>query len=154
MPRFAARLCRFAVFSQQLFFRRPALLPQRVQLKCVKLGPFGGELRFDVPGKREIDVIAAEQYVLANGDPVQLQFTLALGHRDQREIGSAAADIDHQDQIAHPDAIAPIWVTLQPCIKGRLRLFEENYIRVASFLSGALRQFAGDRIERSGNRHQ
>ena len=59
------------------------------------------KLLLEMPRQREIHIVAAEQDVFAHGDALELQFACLLGHRDQREIGGAAADVDHQDQIAH-----------------------------------------------------
>ena len=105
-------------------------------------------------GQREIDVVAAEQDVFADGDAFELQFAGLLGDRDQREIGGAAADIDHQNQIALLDALAPVGMPLDPGVEGGLRLFEHGDVPVAGSLGGLAGQFARDGVERSGHGDQ
>ena len=51
-----------------------------------------------------------------------------LGDGDQREVGGAAADIHHQNQIAHVHALAPVGMALDPGVEGGLRLFEQRQI--------------------------
>ena len=70
---------------------------------CCRLSmrvPFSREPLRHHAGEREIDVVAAEQDVLADRDAAQRQFAVALGDGDQGEIGGAAADIDDQDEVA------------------------------------------------------
>ena len=85
---------------EQLFLGHAAVVPQRLQLQAVDLRallrqPVGHQAR-----QRQVDIVAAQQDVLAYGNPVQRQFAALLGHGDQREIRGAAADIDDQDQVA------------------------------------------------------
>ena len=89
------------VLGEQPLLGQAALLPERMQLHGVQLGSFGGELLLEMPGQRQIDIVAAQQNVFAHGHALERQFSGLLGHRDQREIRGAAADVDHQNQIAH-----------------------------------------------------
>ncbi len=77
-----------------------------------------------------------------------------LRHRNQREIGGAAADVDHQDQVAHLDPLAPVRVAFDPRVEGRLRLFQQGQVLIAGLLRGLQRQFARHRIKGSRHRHQ
>ena len=54
-------------------------------------------------GQRQIDVVASEKDVFPYRDPLKLQFTGLFRYRDEREIGCAAADIDHQHEVALVD---------------------------------------------------
>ena len=92
---------------------------------------FFGSCVGNVMRQRGIDVVAAEQDVIAHRDPLQRDLAVLFLHRDQREIGGAAADVDHQDQIAHADPLAPIRIPLDPGIEGGLRLFQQDDVAIA-----------------------
>ena len=81
----------------------------------------------DLMGQGQIHVVAADQNMVADGDPPQAKLAFLFGHADQREIGRAAADVANQQRIADfqfaPPAIAPI---RQPGIHRRLRLFQQH----------------------------
>ena len=79
------------------------------------------------------------------------QFAVALRNGDQGEVGSAAADIHHQNQIAHADTLAPVGMPLHPGVKRGLRLFEQGNILEAGLFGRFERQFARHRVE--GGRH-
>ena len=147
-------LALLVVLREQPLLGQPALLPQRVQLHRVELGPFGGQLLLQMPGQREIDIVASQQDVLAHRHALQRQFSGLLGNRDQREIRGAAADVHHQNQIAHRHALAPIGMPLDPGVERGLRLFEQQQILVAGFFGGFQRQLARHGIERRGHGHQ
>ncbi len=85
-------------------------------------------------GEREIDIVAAEQDVIAHRDAVEAQFAVRFGDGDQREIGGAAADIDHQNEIADGDALPPIGMAFDPGVEGGLRLFEQGDVLIAGLL--------------------
>ena len=110
---------------QQLFFGHAAVVPQGLELAAVEARALFGQALRNRAGQRQVDVVAAQQNVLAHGHAVERQFAPALGDRDQREVGGAAADIHHQDQIAHLHALAPVGVAFDPGIEGGLRLFEQ-----------------------------
>ncbi len=97
--------------------------------------PFSASRCATSAGQRQIDVVAAQQDVLAHRDAFERQLAPRFGHRDQGEIGGAAADIDHQDQIAHLHALAPVGVPLDPGIEGGLRLFEQGDVLVAGLFA-------------------
>jgi hypothetical protein len=92
--------------------------------------------------------------VLAHGDAIEREFALAAGDGDQGEVGGAAADVHHQDQIAHSHAFAPVGVAFDPGVESGLRLFEQCEIAVAGLNGGFQRQFARHRIEGSRHRYQ
>jgi hypothetical protein len=140
-------LALLAIGFEQTFLRQAALLPERVQLHGVELGALCGELLLQMTRQREVDVVAAQQDVLAHGDAIQLQIARLLGDGDQCEIGSAAADVDHQDEIANLNALAPIGMALDPGIESRLRFLQEQEILVAGQLGGLERQFTRNRVE-------
>ena len=98
-----------------------------------------GEFSGDRVGEGEIDVVAAEQDVLADGHALELQFAVLFGDGDEREVGGAAADIDDEDEIAFVDALPPVGMALDPGVEGGLRLFEQGEVFEAGGLGGALR---------------
>ena len=50
--------------------------------------------------EREVHVVAAEQDVLADRDALEREVAVALRDGDQAEVGGAAADVAHEDQVA------------------------------------------------------
>ncbi len=83
---------------------------------------------------------------------LQLKFTVLFRHRDQREVGGAAADVHYQNQIARRNLLAPIVVAFDPGVEGSLRFFEDRDIRKPSGMRGPLCQFTRRSIE--GRRHR
>ncbi len=65
------------------------------------------EALLEQAGERQVHVVAAEQDVLADGDALEGEVAVALGHGDQAEVGRAAADVADEDQVADRDAPAP-----------------------------------------------
>ena len=116
---------------EQFLLGRPAIRPQLQMLPGIDARAFFGQPLRHHPGQRQVDVVAAQQDVLAHGHAVQRQLAPRFRNRDQGEIGGAAADVHYQDQIAHLHALAPVGVALDPGIEGRLRLFEQRDILVA-----------------------
>ena len=74
------------------------------------------ELARDDVREREVHVVAAEQDVLADRHAMQFEIAVALDHRDQRQVGRAAADVDAQDQVADLHLLTPaaqlFWIQL------------------------------------------
>ena len=147
-------LAKLGAGLQQLFLRDAAVAPECLELPAVDARAFLRQPLRNRARQRQVDVIAAQQNVLAHGHAIEGEFALALGDRDQGEVGSAAADIHHQDQIAHLHALAPVGVAFDPGIERGLRLFEQGEIPVAGLLGGFERQLARHRIERSRHRYQ
>ncbi len=119
----------------------------------IGLGALRGELARDHVREREVHVVAAEQDVFADRHAMQFEIAFAFDHRDQREVGRAAAHVDHEDDVADLDLLAPLAVALlDPAIQRRLRFFEQRHAAVARGLGRFGGQFACGRIERGGNR--
>ena len=97
-----------------------------MQLHGIEFGAFGRQLLFQMPRECEIDIVAAKQDMLSHRDAFQREFARLFGYRDQREVRGAAADIDHQNQVANSNALAPIGVPLDPGIERSLRFFEQQ----------------------------
>ena len=147
-------LLRLRAGLQQLFLGDAAVGPQRQVLPAVDPGALLGQALRHHAGQREIDVVAAQQNVIADRDAVQREFAVRLGDGDQREVGGAAADIDDQDEVAHRNALAPIGMALDPGVEGRLRLFEQGDVLIAGLLRGFQGQFARHGVEGRGDGDQ
>ena len=119
---------------EQFFLGDAAVGPQRLMLAAIDPGALFREPLGHDTGEREIDIVAAQQNVIADRDAVEAQFAVRFGDRDQREIGGTAADIDDQDQVAHGDALAPIGVAFDPGVEGGLRFFEQGDVLIAGLL--------------------
>ena len=86
--------------AEERFLREPRLVPQPVQLPGVDSVPLLLEPLLQHARQREIHVVAAEQDVLADGDALEAQLAVLLGHGDQAEVGRAAADVADEHEIA------------------------------------------------------
>ena len=146
------RLCRGVRIAQQDFLGRATGIGQGAQLPCVEPGVLGSQFSGHDMGQCQVHVVAAKQDVIPHGDPVQFQIAVAFDHRDQRKIAGAAADIDHQDDVARFGLLAPAACAgLYPVVQRRLRFFEQGQRLEAGRPGGFGRQFARRRIERGGN---
>ncbi len=83
-PRIVTGCSRFWLpVSSSFSLAKPALLPERVQLHGVQFRALRRELLLQVAGQRQVDVVAAQQDVLAHGHALQGQFARVFGDRDQ-----------------------------------------------------------------------
>jgi hypothetical protein len=149
-PRAAGRdgdrhLVRRRVAEQRLLGQATGV-DQPVPLQRVEpLAAAGGEPLFDQLGQRQIDVVAAEQQVIADRDAREP----AVGvDADQREVGGAAADVEHQHAIAGRQRPRDAAVGVDPRVERRLRLLEQHHRGQAGLLRGQRRQLAGRLVER------
>ena len=100
-------------------------------------GPLPGlqlaDLLLDVLGQRQVEIVAAEDQVVADGHAMELDFApFAAADANQREIGRAAADVANQDLLARRHQPLPIvGVGVDPSVKGRLRLLDQHHPRQA-----------------------
>ena len=62
------------VRGQRRLLRPPALRDQHVPLAGGEFPAVRLQLRFEVVGEGEVEVVAAEDQVLADGDPVEADF--------------------------------------------------------------------------------
>ena len=65
--------------------------------------PCVGEPRAHRVRERQVHVVAAEQDVIADRDPLEGERAALLADRDQREVGGAAADVADEHDVADPD---------------------------------------------------
>src|SRR5207248_834995 len=96
------------VSIKQLFLGDAAVRPKLLVLAAVDTRAFLGETLRHHTREGQIDVVAAEEDVLADRDAIERELAAALGDGDQAEVGGAAADIDDEDQVADLNALAPV----------------------------------------------
>src|SRR3954470_21609606 len=110
---------------------------------------FPFEALLDDACEREVHVVAALQYVIANGDALEREVAVVLADEDQAEVGGAAADVAHQQQVAHAKRPAPgLARAVDPRVAGSLRLLEQGYAREAGVGRSPKRQLASLFVER------
>ncbi len=72
-------------------------------------------------GQGKIEIVAAEQKVLADGGSLKLQLAVDQASAHQAEVGRAAADVADQNQFAIPEVFASLsqcaWIGRDPCIE-------------------------------------
>ena len=136
---------------QQRFFGRARRMGERPELPRVQVLAFVLEPGLHDVGEREVHVVASEQDVVANGDALERECTIAIADFDEREVGRASADVDDEDDVSHRHIVAPGVATLSdPVVQRSLRLFEQDRrFFEASEFGRFDRQLASDRIERS-----
>jgi hypothetical protein len=106
---------------------------------------------FDGTGEREIDIVAAQEDVFADGDAFEGEFAIGFADGDEREIGGAAADVDDEDEGAGVDAFAPVGMAFEPGVESGLGFFEENEIGKAGAAGGVFGEGAGGGVEGGGD---
>ena len=149
------RVFRVGGVTEQRFFREPGLVPEAVQLPGVDLVAGGFQALLEQPRQREIHVVAAEQDVLADGHALERQVAVALGDRNQAEVGGAAADVADEHEIADLDAAAPrVAERVEPGVEGGLGFFEQRHVAQAGALRRPERQLARLLVERGRHGQQ
>ena len=61
---------------EQLFLRKPAVVPERLELEAIDFRTARRKLRRHGVGQREIDIIAAEQNVIAHRNAIERQLSV------------------------------------------------------------------------------
>ncbi len=104
--------------------------------------------------EREVDVVAAEQDVVADRDALDRGLAALLRRQlEQAEVRGAAADIDHEHmmriRLGAPGLPA---VPLQPPVEGGLRLLQQAHaFGVAGLSGGGEREALRGGVERGGH---
>ena len=132
-----------------------------VPLRPGKLAPFPGEPRFHKMRDSKVDIIAAQQDMVAHRHAPDLwdPTSTVLAQFEEAEISRAPTDIDHQHMKLPGVAILQLMpkfarriVLFQPAVEGCLRLLDQpDAIRKARLLSGGDCQPLCGRVERGWN---
>ena len=101
-------------------------------------------------GQRQIEIVAAEDQVVADGHAVELHLAaFAAADANQREIGRAAADVADQDFLAGRDLPLPVvGVGIDPGVESGLRLLDQHHPRQSGQGGRLDGQLAGHLVER------
>jgi hypothetical protein len=146
-------------FRQTGVFEQGDLRPcrrmhQRQELPGIQRLAFGLQPGLQRVGQRQIHVVAAEQDVFADADALQLQVAGDIGHGDQAEVGGAATDVAHQDDVARRHRIAPLPAGSRgPGVEGGLRFLQQRDVAQSGGLRRFGRQASRHLVERGGHRH-
>ncbi len=109
------------------FFGRGALAPQSAALPNGKLR---AQFRFRKPCQREIQIVAAQQKMLADSSARELDVISLASYADQAEVAGAAAHIADEHNLTIEQLLARLrQIVSNPRIKRSRRLFEQREIR-------------------------
>ena len=110
------------------------------------------ELGFHQPGEREIEIVAAEEEVLADRGAGEVDQVAFAGDADEAEIAGAAADVADQNDLAIEELLAGRGeVVGDPGIEGRGGLFEQRELLDAGIARGHDGEFARLFVEGGGD---
>ncbi len=131
---------------EQLLLGRRALPAQPAALAD---GERHAQFGFHQPGQREIQVVAAQQQVLAHGGAREVDQVALARDADQAEIAGAAAHVADQHDLAVEELLARLrQVVGDPRIERRGRLFEQREPLQAGIARGHHGEFARLFVER------
>jgi hypothetical protein len=143
-------LVRSACGGQRMLLQVAAGGYELIPLRAGKLAACRGKPRFQEVCDGEVDIVAAQQDMLAHrhAPDVRDRALLVQAQFEKAEIRGAAADVDYQ-HVTQPSItiVEPLpqlmrsrVVRFQPAIKCSLRLLEQShFIREARFLGGGHR---------------
>ena len=141
--------CSFGSDKQPLFGRR-ALTPQAAALPQ---GKRCSELALDQPRQRQVEVVAAEQQVLADSGAREFDAIALAVDADQCEVAGAAADIANQYDLPIEQALLRLREMVgDPGIERSGRLFDQRQVFNTGLLRRLYCQLARFFIERCGYR--
>ena len=134
-------LARRALAGESLLLQLAAAGDQEVPGGAVEPPLVAGQPGLERVRQGEVDVVAAEQDVLADRDPAdaaRVRASVLALDGEQAEVGGAAADVDDQnvadrafagsrakDRVERLPGAALAAVLFQPGVEGRLRLFQQ-----------------------------
>ena len=142
------------LLAQDALLQLARLHQQLAQLAPGQPAAAAGQARLQGVGEGQVDIVAAEQQVVADRHPAQGQTAGGAsvgGDLEQAEIGGAAADVAHQhagaaaagtlQQVEQAAGVAP---PPEPVVKGRLRLLDQPHRRI----TGEGRRLQGELLRR------
>ena len=155
------RRFRQRLVGEELFLGDARAMHQRQELPRVDFVSVRLDLALQGVGEGEVHVVPAQQDMFAHRDAVQFQ---ALGqpvrvfrHGDETEVGGAAADVHHQDQVAcghlfGPGGNAVLVLRMgDPGVEGGLRLLQQRDVAESCIDRRLVGQGARHLVERGGD---
>ena len=138
------------VAGQQRFLCSGAFPPQHLTLGEGE--PRRREFLFGERRQCQIEVVAAEQQMLADGDAFEGQLFVLDAGANEAEVRRAAADVDDEDERLFGEALRQLPpVCRDPRVERGERLFEQRQPLEARRLRGFDRQLACFLVERRGH---
>ena len=138
--------------GQELLLGGATAADERVKPRRVE-GAAGADARLDRARERDVHVVPAEEQVLSHRHAFESELAAARARRDQRQVGGAAADVDHEDERMRRHAGTPVrLVAHEPGVERGLWLFEEDDVGKAGVARRRERQLARHLVERGGHR--
>ena len=111
---------------------------------------FRGELLFDAARQREVEILASEQEVLADGGAFKLDVSALDVGPYEAEVRCAASDVANQHQFALSQVLSENVVMLRhPRVKGSQRLFQQSQVFESCLSRRFHRQLSSFLVERS-----
>src|ERR1019366_3262678 len=108
----------------------------------------GIELLFDATGQCEIEILASQEKVLADGGALKFDVAAVDMRPHQAEIGGATSDVANQDKIEVAKLFAQsVLVHRDPRVEGSQRLFQQRQVLQSGLASRVDRQLAGFLVE-------
>ena len=138
------------VRREQRFLRGAAGLHEFAPLRRTEFASAGRHLFFGFARDCRIHVVAAEHQMIADRNAAQ---AFAFADLDQREVGSAAADIHHQHQRhAFESRREIVAMTRGEIVKGSLWFFDQRELLKTGAARGRHGKRARDFVKRCGDR--
>src|ERR1700751_2050743 len=110
---------------------------------------FRGELLFDAVRQREVEILAAEQEVLADGGAFKFDVSALDVGLYEAEVRCAASDVANQHEFAVSQVLSENVLMLRdPRVKGSQRLFQQSQLfesRLSRRFPRQLSSFLGER---------
>ena len=128
-------------------------MTQRGPLPRVELLAGPGKCVFQRGGQSQVHVIAAEEQMVADGDPAETEIVPLGLHLNQTEIACPAADITDEDELVCADVALPVLsVVEEPGIERSLRFLDQGDALQAGVAGRLHRQFPGHFVKGGGDR--
>src|SRR5579864_7478699 len=136
--------------GEKALFGRGALAAQSAAL--AKREGFA-DFRFHQPGQRQVEVVSAQQQVLADGGAGEIDAVAFARHADQREVAGAAAYVADQHGLAVEQTfLRAREIVRDPGIEGGRGLLDQREFFEAGFARGYHGQLARLFVEAGGHR--
>ena len=136
--------------GEELLLGRAARLQEQRPLHGVEPG---GEARLHAAGQGGVDVVAAEEEVVAHRQPRQGRSSRARRDADEGEVGGAAAHVADQHQPGAAERRREVGpMTPGEVVEGRLGLLQQREPGQPRLVGGPQRQLPGRLVEGGGHR--